>query len=480
MNTAQHPKLRLLVTIASFGTSGDKYLHRLIEGYQSMPFEVRIVVLSNIEKTLPPGVELRVGLPTKDPWSLPFAHKQVLADGVNEYDLFIYSEDDTPITERNIQAFLRVSESLPKNEIPGFLRYENGPTGLRNYINMHGHYHWDSSSPCKRGPYTFASLTNEHSACYLLTRAQLRRAIDSGGFLVPPYQGKYDLACTASTDPYTRCGFRKLICISNLDDFLVHHLPDKYTGADFSASDQEFDKQVNRLRTIAENGDRPVSLVPTESKLPAAWYSKEYDEPVREEVVGELAKTVKNVLSVGSGSGKTEKWLVKNGLRVTAMPLDPVIAACFEGTEIEVVNGDFPTAIAKLTGRTFDCLFLSNILHLVKDPEETLKQMAELLERGGHILIVTPNMANLKNTFYGLIGRPGFQDLRDYAKGGVHNVSRKSLGKWLRAAGYRIEHLKWLPAPRFQKMSRLSHQWISPMLSPEMIVLAMKVDQQGT
>ena len=256
-----NPPRQLLVVIASYGTNQDKYLEQLVQEYRKMSYIVHIVVVSNVAKAVPEGVELAIGLPTRDPWSLPFAHKKVMADRVNDYDLFIYSENDTMVSERNIEAFLRVSKTLPATDIPGFLRYEKGPRGLRNFINLHGHYHWDPCSPCEHGPYTFAFLTNEHSACYLVTRKQLQHAIDSGGFLVPPHQGKYDLACTASTDPYTRCGFRKLICISHLDDFLVHHLPDKYTGADFNASGQAFQKQLDVLLTIAKNGKRPTALL---------------------------------------------------------------------------------------------------------------------------------------------------------------------------------------------------------------------------
>ncbi len=40
---------------------------------------------------------------------------------------------------------------------------------------------------------TYAQFTNAHSACYILTRDQLRRAIASGGFMTEPYAGEYDM-----------------------------------------------------------------------------------------------------------------------------------------------------------------------------------------------------------------------------------------------------------------------------------------------
>src|ERR1700722_17509997 len=196
-----HSTMKTLVTIASYGTGNDRYLSQLVREYQSMSFDVDIVVLSNQRKEVGPGVEVVVvDLKGKNPWSLPFLHKDLFAARLEDYDLFIYSEDDTLIREKNIKAFLDVSAVLPENEIPGFLRFEEAPNGKLNYPEVHGHFHWDPSSVQIRGAYTLAFLTNEHSACYVLNRKQLRKAIDSRGYLVGPHSGKYDLLCSAATD----------------------------------------------------------------------------------------------------------------------------------------------------------------------------------------------------------------------------------------------------------------------------------------
>lgn len=468
------PKLKALVVIASFGRKQDQYLEQLIQKYKSMPIKIDIVVTSDIARPLPEGVEIVVGLPTKDSWSLPFAHKKVMAERVNDYDLFIYSENDTMVTEENIEAFLRVSNSLPANEIPGFMRYENGPSGVRRYSAPHAHFHWDPASPCIRGPYTFAFFTNEHAACFLITRAQLQSLLTSGRFLVAPYQGKYDLACTAATDPYTRGGFRKLICISHFDDFLLHHMGDKYTGADFTARDQGFDKQIPVLLAIAKNGEKPLSLLQTETKLPAARYSKNYYEPVREEVVREFPQSARTVLSLGSGTGRTEEWLVKTGRKVTAVPLDPVIGACLEGTGVEVVCGDLRSVREKLAAQKFDCMYLSNILHLVENPAAILKGFAELLNPGGHILIVTPTVGGLRDTVHRLMGKRGLEDVGNYELAGVHKVSGGDLQSWLRAAGCCVERINWVIPLRFQRIANLFPALFNAMFGSEIIALARK------
>ena len=52
---------------------------RLIEEYRSMSFKIDIVILSNIAKQFASDIEVIVGLPSRDPWSLPFCHKKLFA-----------------------------------------------------------------------------------------------------------------------------------------------------------------------------------------------------------------------------------------------------------------------------------------------------------------------------------------------------------------------------------------------------------------
>ena len=183
--------MRALIAIASYGTANDRYLAEVLAQYRALPYKTRIVVLSNLPKRLGSDVEVIVGLPTRNPWSLPHAHKPVFAAAAHDFDLFIYSEDDHLITKRNIEAFLEVTTVLPENKIAGFLVSETDRTGNLSFPGRHGPFHWDPFSVKQNGSYVFASFTNEHSASYLLTQSQLLRAISSGGFLVPPHSGKY-------------------------------------------------------------------------------------------------------------------------------------------------------------------------------------------------------------------------------------------------------------------------------------------------
>ncbi len=496
--------MKVLVIIATYGNANDKYLQRLVEEYRSMPFDIDLVVLSNVPKHVADDVEVIV-LPRRlKPWTrrgtfngrrslrslrqeyrdwvrhldIPFAHRQVFADRLNIYDLFLYSEDDTLVTERNLRAFLSVSAVLPADEIPGFLRYERGPNGRLNYPEVHGHFHWDVSSICKRSRHTFAFLTNEHAACYVVTREQLRRAIESGGFLVDPHGGKYDLLCTAATDIYTQCGFRKLICISELDDFIIHHLPNRYVGTEFGVDDTELRRQVDRLLQISKSGSCSGQLLEAETKLPDRSYSKGYYEPVRREIMLELPRDARTVLSIGTGWGATEGYLVAKGLRVAAVPMDTVISGHAETEGVEIISGDFEQARRMLDGRQFDCLLLSNVLHLVPKPEDVLSSFASLLSPEGIVIAVVPNTSRLELSRAALRGGrivdPGM-----YGMSGVQHTSRETVRDWFGSAGFRVRSIKQILRPRAQRIGRLTKGILDSWLAYEFVVAGRKAFQEA-
>ena len=221
--------MKVLVAITNYGPFRFGYLDKVIRTYQRMPYDVDVVIHSDRPKRVPPGTRLAVGLPTPDPWSLPFAHKGLFAAHRDAYDLFVYTEDDILIEAPNLEAFLRVSADLPEGEVAGFLRYERDD-GRTYLVDAHDPYDWVPGSACTRGGYTFARFANEHSGCYALTRDQLRAALRSGGYLVGPHATFYPMRESAATDPYTRCGLTRRVCVSHLDSFLVHHLPNTYAG----------------------------------------------------------------------------------------------------------------------------------------------------------------------------------------------------------------------------------------------------------
>lgn len=465
---------KILVVIASYGTNNDQYLDRLIHEYRSMPYAVDIVVCSNVFKDLGPGIEIIVGLPETDPRSLPFAPRAVLASRLNSYDLFIYSEDDTLITSRNIEAFCRTAPMLTEYEVPGFLRFEKDPSGGIHYPDVHHRYHWDPKSIKRANDHIFAFFTNEHAACYVLTRSQLARVISSGGFLVAPHQGKYDMLETAATDPYTQCGLRKMICISHVDEFIVHHLPNKYIGR-LGVDAREVHLQIATLTSVTHIQTIPPPLFDTApdrmSLALSKDFAKNYYEPVRPEVVSLIENRARSVLSIGCGWGATEEYLRCKGIEVVAVPVDSVIAACVRTRGVRVAVGDLPTVRDQLRGETFECLLVSNVLHFIPNPPDFLSLLSEFLRPKSMIITVEPNLYEVRALRRWFREHGHLTDAKYFEKVGIHRTSQRMLKGWLRSSGFNIDKIINVVPDRARTISKITHGIMDFFLASEFIAL---------
>ena len=442
--------MRILVGITNYGDGNRQYVERLIREYRTMSFDVDIVILSDRPKSFEGDVAVRVGVPSEDPWSLGFAHKQLFAEQKDNYDLFIYSEDDTLITEANIRSFVEATAVVPFPRIVGFMRYEEDEDGKRYSSTVHSAFRWKPETVERFGPYTVAEFTNEHAAAYILTREQLRTAIDSGGFLVPPHKEFYDLLCTAATDPYTQCGMRKVVCISHLDDFLLHHMPNKYIGK-LGVPLAELQRQISALQQLKKNR-ASNQLFPTEkSLLPLRRYDKQYYEPPPAYLAG-LVDDCDHVLSIGCGWGKTEQELQNKGLRVTAVPLDPVIAESARWRGISIVNlpsnGQQPTLNGAFSENGSGTLLLSNVLQHVADPQLLLDEAAHALSSTGRIVGICPNFAHLRRRGHRRLLRE-----QGYKETFLHPTDRRTLRRW-----FRVNNLKgrvsYVVAPKHKSLSK--------------------------
>jgi SAM-dependent methyltransferase len=425
--------MKILAAIANYGTANDSYLSRVLEEYRRMRDDVHVVVTSNVVKNLGADVEVVAGLPIKNPFSLAFAHKKIFAERVEDYDLFLYAEDDNLMTQRNIDAFRRATDVLLPSDIAGFLRTERDGAGNLYFSEPHYHYHWDANSVYSKDGYTFAYFTNEHAGCYVLTREQLRQAIQSGGYLVPFHHRKYPPLETAATDPYTQCGFRKMMCISQLDDFLVPHLSSKYAGKGAQLG-SDFYLQLGALESVSKNGKPKTTLFPVETRVYHTHWSKNFYEPRQDRLIELIPKGTTTALSVGCGWGETERYLIEKGIRVKAIPIDSVIAVNAEARGVEIVYGDIENAGRKLKNDRFDCVLLSNVLHLIDEPVKVLARFAELLSPTGQVIASVPNLSGFRllarRLRFGKTANP-----KDYASSGMHATTAKLLRQWFRQAG---------------------------------------------
>jgi len=149
----------------------------------------------------------------------------------------------------------------------------------------------------------------------------------------------------------------------------------------------------------------------------------------------------KTVLSVGCGWGAQELKLQQQGITVTAVPLDPVIASLAEARGIRVIAGDQETSLRQLQGEKFDCLLFSNVLHLVPDPVATLSSFTPLLTPQGYVVARIPNLSRLSVMWRRLRESRRYGDLGSYEKTGFHLTNRKVVKNWLQRCRCSLERI---------------------------------------
>jgi SAM-dependent methyltransferase len=463
--------MKVLVVIPNHGTKNDGYLARALAEFRSMPYQTDFVLLSNLQKSQGKDVEVLTGTPTKNPHSLPFGHRKVFSERRDAYDLFIYTEDDILITQRNIEAHLRAVSVLPADRLAGFFRYETYPGGKLFYPDAHEFFRWVPGSLQQHGDQTFARYTNEHSGCYALTRAQLGRAIASGGFLVPPHEGLYGMLETAATDIFTQCGFQKVLSVSNFEDFLVPHLPNKYLGK-LGVDAVEFDRQVDALR-----GRRPLeapsaSLLEPRSRAFHALGSKDLYEPAREDLLAQFPAGTRSVLSIGCGWGAMEAALMRRGIEVKAIPVDSIIGVRAESRGVQLVHGMFEQALRQLRGERFDGILMSNMLQLIDDPASAIQNTAALLNKGGRFVATMPAFHTLPMVVKRLRNPEQYRGWDDFAHSGLHVFGRRAMRRLFRNAGLLMEKTIRKVPPHREKQVAASGGLLRPLFASEHIYVA--------
>jgi SAM-dependent methyltransferase len=284
----------------------------------------------------------------------------------------------------------------------------------------------------------------------VLTQAQLGRAIASGGYQVAPHGGRYDLLCSAGTDPYTQCGLTRVVCVSHLRDFEVHHLPDAYVhrsglvDQDCAVMDDAaLLRQVAALSAV-EAGELPsAQLFGTEKRLQTGRWDKRYHEAVDPLLLSLVPPGASGVLSVGCGSGVLEAGLAGARRQVVGVPLDAVIAAVAASPGLLLTSPDLDGALAELAGSAFDVVVLRDVLQHLEDPAACLRRLSSLLSDDGVVVGSVPNLGRWRRWAGRLASRHrgSFRIGGGWSRTGLHLTSADWLSRTLAQAGLRVHRL---------------------------------------
>jgi len=106
------------------------------------------------------------------------------------------------------------------------------------------------------------------------------------------------------------------------------------------------------------------------------------------------APAARTVLDIGAGIGLMVAEAERLGLEATGVePSRYFVERAKKTTGVHLLQGIFPHP--DLAGRQFDLIFLIDVIEHVSNPVELLRVCGEVLEPGGLILVVTPDLASL-------------------------------------------------------------------------------------
>jgi SAM-dependent methyltransferase len=247
---------------------------------------------------------------------------------------------------------------------------------------------------------------------------------------------------SAATHVYANCGLRRVIPLSDIDSFLVHHLPNTYVGRTGATWDA-VRGQIDALTRIEAGSLRPVTLCPTEPSIYPSKWGKRYDEQPTSDILELIGSGRRSVLSIGCGSGDLERQVLRRGASVTVLPLDCVAGSAFPDHQFRVVLGTLDECLCTIADARYDCVVLTNLIHLLPRPEDVLERLARLLTVGGCLIVSGLHFDHLPVLLKRAIGFGPYGRLRSFQASGIHTGGRRWTRGALRRAGLRLTTRRW-------------------------------------
>lgn len=218
---------KILAVLVNYGDEQLQYLQQVVSELKSFKkYKVSIIVNSNIPLDIK-GIDMVNVIKLDNYQLLPITCRQVIWDHKDDFDIFLFGENDHLFKEYHIDKHLEYTSILPQNRIAGLIQFEENITG-RYYPAYHGHYKWDINNVEEYNNKKFAHFTNIHQATFILTKQQLLDIGKKHDFTKFFGHSQYSVKCKVNTDIYQFCDMKKLICISEFEYNIIHHLPNIY------------------------------------------------------------------------------------------------------------------------------------------------------------------------------------------------------------------------------------------------------------
>lgn len=174
--------MKLLVSIATYGNKNFKFLNKVVDEYKSY---TKYDITINIHGTENPNIEGVNFINHDNPKNTVFFHREEFLAERDNYDLFLFTEDDILIKEHSIDTYLKYDSVLPIDTCLGFIRFENVQFNSYCLLDLWDNvkdYHYIKNKKVNVNNFDYFEITNAHQSCWILTREKLKNVIDNTDF----------------------------------------------------------------------------------------------------------------------------------------------------------------------------------------------------------------------------------------------------------------------------------------------------------
>lgn len=157
---------------------------------------------------------------------------------------------------------------------------------------------------------------------------------------------------------------------------------------------------------------------------------------LRTDVIENVPAGAKRVLSVGCASGRTEAELVRRGIKVVGIEINPQAAELARKRGLQILEGDVSDIDIDTGDGLYDCLIYADSLEHFADPVSILRRHVKYLQSNGIVIVSVPNFRHHR-VFWQLFVRGCIR----YSDGGILDrthlriTTRKMVLEWFDEVG---------------------------------------------
>lgn len=197
---------------------------------------------------------------------------------------------------------------------------------------------------------------------------------------------------------------------------------------------------------------------------------------MRHSLFEHVPKTAKCVLSVGCANGITETELVKKGVKVVGVEINPEAAEIARQRGLTVLEGDASIIDISTASNSYDCIIYADILEHLPDPVAVLKRHVDLLRPNGTVIISVPNFRHYSVLWQLFIrGHVHYVDAGILDRTHLQITTRKMVLEWFELAGVRLTFLKYgIPGRRNRLVSAALLGMFREFMATQIVVVGRK------